>query len=120
MKTTKVGCYLHGDGIANVIHSDGLANFSSKDYRGKLRNDEGSSDNPRFDFVLSNPPYSVSAFKGNIKNENAKNDFTLYERLTDSSSEIECFAFDILLFKIKRPCQTKICIYSIFNIDIIS
>ena len=30
VKVGKVGCYLHGDGLANVIHSDGLANFKHK------------------------------------------------------------------------------------------
>ncbi len=90
VKTSKVGCYLHGDGIANVIHGDGLANFASKNYRGKLENKDGEQDNPKFDFVLSNPPYSVSAFKGNMKNEQAKDDFDLHSSLTDQSSEIEC------------------------------
>ena len=38
VKVGKVGCYLHGDGLANVILSDGLANFcNNKEYKGKLR-----------------------------------------------------------------------------------
>ena len=90
VKTSKVGCYLHGDGIANVIHGDGLANFGNKTYRGKLYNKSDGMDNPQFDFVLSNPPYAVSSFKGNIKNEHAKDDFELFDKLTDQSSEIEC------------------------------
>jgi type I restriction enzyme M protein len=32
VKTTKVGCYLHGDGVANVIHGDGLDNFTTGNY----------------------------------------------------------------------------------------
>ena len=37
VKVGKVGCYLHGDGLANVILSDGLGNFvNTKDYKGKL------------------------------------------------------------------------------------
>jgi type I restriction enzyme M protein len=40
--------------------------------------------------VLSNPPYSVSAFKNNLNRDNAENDFDMYGKLTDSSSEIEC------------------------------
>lgn len=32
VKTTKVGCYLHGDGVANVIHGDGLDNFMTGNY----------------------------------------------------------------------------------------
>lgn len=92
VKTAKVGCYLHWDGIATIIHGDGLDNFEkSKHYRWKLKefNSEDKQENAKFDLVLSNPPYSVSAFKWNLNSENAKNDFDLYDKLTDSSSEIE-------------------------------
>lgn len=91
VKTAKVGCYLHGDGLAKVIHGDGLANFTkTKEYRGKLtRSDKDyPQDNKQFDMVISNPPYSVSAFK-NISKKFNKDDFELYEKLTDQSSEIE-------------------------------
>jgi type I restriction enzyme M protein len=90
VKTTKVGCYLHGDGIANVIHGDGLDSFSSGNYRGKLHRKSNDAENPVFDFILSNPPYSVSAFKGNLKSKKPNEDFELYKNLTDQSSEIEC------------------------------
>lgn len=90
VKTTKVGCYLHGDGVANVIHGDGLDNFITGNYLGKLRKSiPGTQDNAQFDFVLSNPPYSVSACKGNLKNKTADKDFILYNSLTDQSSQIE-------------------------------
>lgn len=92
VKTAKVGCYLHGDGIATVIHWDGLDSFEkSKAYKGKLKkfNSEDPQENAQFDFVLSNPPYSVSAFKWTLKSENASKDFNLYKYLTDASSEIE-------------------------------
>ena len=36
VKTTKVGCYLHGDGVANVIHGDGLDSFTQSNYTDKL------------------------------------------------------------------------------------
>ena len=91
VKTAKVGCYLHGDGLAKVIHGDGLANFTqTKDYKGKLtkRDKDYPQDNKQFDMVISNPPYSVSAFK-NISKKFTKDDFELYEKLTDQSSEIE-------------------------------
>lgn len=92
VRTSKVGCYLHWDGIATVIHGDGLDSFKySEDYIGRLKNSVSwaPEQNESFDLVLSNPPYSVSAFKGNLKKEQAENDFTLYENLTDNSSEIE-------------------------------
>ena len=88
VKVAKVGCYFYGDGLAQVIHGDGLDNFkSSKSYRGLLKE---NAKNPQFSFIVSNPPYSISSFKGDIKNINAKKDFKLYDSLTDCSSEIEC------------------------------
>lgn len=93
VKVGKVGCYLHGDGLANVILSDGLGNFvNTKDYKGKLHkaNDDGSKDNQQFDIILSNPPYSVSSFKQTTRDYYTEKDFELYNSLTDNSSEIEC------------------------------
>jgi type I restriction enzyme M protein len=91
VKTAKVGCYLHGDGLAKVIHGDGLSNFTdTKEFKGKLKYSDKNypQDNKKFDIVVSNPPYSVSAFK-NVSKKFDKNDFELYDRLTDQSSEIE-------------------------------
>lgn len=92
VKVGKVGCYLHGDGLANVIHSDGLANFSHPDYKGKLLNKDKDfpQENKQFDIIVSNPPYSVSAFKNAARSFYKDNDFELYNKLTDNSSEIEC------------------------------
>ncbi|MBF4515089.1 restriction endonuclease subunit S [Flavobacterium sp. ANB] len=92
VKVGKVGCYLHGDGLANVIHSDGLANFSHPDYKGKLlqKDKDFPQENKQFDIIVSNPPYSVSAFKNAARSFYKDNDFELYNKLTDSSSEIEC------------------------------
>jgi type I restriction enzyme M protein len=92
VKVGKVGCYLHGDGLANVIHSDGLARFSHDDYKGKLKNQDKDfpKENKQFDVIVSNPPYSVSAFKNNASKYYNQNEFDLYEKLTDNSSEIEC------------------------------
>ena len=88
VKVAKVGCYFYGDGLAQVIHGDGLDSFKhSKSYRGLLKK---NAEKPQFSFIVSNPPYSVSSFKGDIKNINAKEDFKLYDSLTDRSSEIEC------------------------------
>lgn len=93
VKVGKVGCYLHGDGLANVILSDGLANFcNNKEYKGKLRKQtsDGQKDNQQFDIVLSNPPYSVSSFRQTTRDYYTDQDYELYNSLTDNSSEIEC------------------------------
>lgn len=92
VKVGKVGCYLHGDGLANVILSDGLGNFvNTKDYKGILRKEDNKSkDNQQFDIILSNPPYSVSSFKQTTREFYTEKDFDLYNCLTDNSSEIEC------------------------------
>jgi type I restriction enzyme M protein len=88
VKVAKVGCYFYGDGLAQIFHADGLDSFSvSKIYKGLLKD---NAKKPQFDIVVSNPPYSVDAFKGDLRNRNAEKDFTLYENLTDRSSEIEC------------------------------
>ncbi len=93
VKVGKVGCYLHGDGLAKVILSDGLANFyKNKEYKGKLRKeiDDEQRDNQQFDVLLSNPPYSVSSFRQTTRDYYTEKDFELYSSLTDNSSEIEC------------------------------
>ncbi|MDE5579243.1 MAG: restriction endonuclease subunit S [Alistipes sp.] len=93
VKVGKVGCYLHGDGLANVILSDGLADFhENKEYKDKLRKevDDGQKDNQQFDILLSNPPYSVSSFRQTTRDYYTEKNFELYNSLTDNSSEIEC------------------------------
>lgn len=93
VKTAKVGCYLHGDGLAKVIHGDGLGDFStSAEFKDLLKETDRAypQDNKQFDIVISNPPYSVSAFKGTLEEDKANKAFDLYKRLTDQSSEIEC------------------------------
>jgi type I restriction enzyme M protein len=92
VRVGKVGCYLHGDGLANVIHSDGLAKFAHPDYKGKLsiKDENFPLENKQFDIVVSNPPYSVSSFKNTSSRYYQGNDFELYKSLTDNSSEIEC------------------------------
>lgn len=92
VKVGKVGCYLHGDGLANVIHTDGLAKFGHPDYKGKLleTDDVYPKENKQFDVIVSNPPYSVSAFKNVARKYYTEDDFEIYNKLTDQSSEIEC------------------------------
>ena len=93
VKVGKVGCYLHGDGLAQIIHSDGLGNFTeTDDYKGLLKKTDKDfpKENKQFDIVVSNPPYSVSAFRNSARKYYTENDFDIYGKLTDQSSEIEC------------------------------
>ncbi len=93
VKVGKVGCYLHGDGLANVLLSDGLGSFkTTKEYKGLLKEtkEDFPKDNGQFDILVSNPPYSVSSFKRTTTDYYTYNDFELYDKLTDNSSEIEC------------------------------
>lgn len=88
VKTTKVSAFFNGDGEANIVWANGLDSFTkSKAFRGKLVSTTGK-DNGKFDILISNPPYSVEAFKSTI--EHGEESFELYSRLTDNSSEIEC------------------------------
>lgn len=86
VKAAKISTFLNGDGDANIILADGLDKFSSAKYIGDLRcNDKV---NEKFDFVIANPPYSVSSFRQTLPSTNE--DFVLYNYLTKNSSEIEC------------------------------
>ena len=88
VKTTKVSAFFNGDGEANIVWANGLDHFTkSETYRDKLCQAHGQ-DNGQFDILISNPPYSVDSFKSTIPF--GKESFTLYDSLTDNSSEIEC------------------------------
>lgn len=90
VKTAKVSAFFNGDGEANVIWANGLANFLSDEYRKKLKYVEpfNNKNNGQFDILISNPPYSVEAFKATLKD--GEKSFDLYNYLTDNSKEIEC------------------------------
>ncbi len=93
VKVGKVGCYLHGDGLAQIIHSDGLGSFTNtKEYKGLLTITDESfpKENKQFDVIVSNPPYSVASFKNNARKYYNEDDFEIYDYLTDNNSEIEC------------------------------
>lgn len=87
-KTTKVACFLNGDGEANIFYADGLAPFSSPLYHNKLKNDSGTKELSTFDAVIANPPFSVENFKMVL--QDGSNSFELFENLSDKSDDIEC------------------------------
>lgn len=91
VKTTKVSAFFNGDGEANIIWANGLDNFEkSEEYRGLLRQTQpyDRKNNGQFDILISNPPYSVEAFKSTLRY--GEESFELYNNITDNSSEIEC------------------------------
>lgn len=91
VKTTKVSAFFNGDGEANIIWANGLDNFEkAEEYRGLLRQTQpyDRKNNGQFDILISNPPYSVEAFKSTLRY--GEESFELYNNITDNSSEIEC------------------------------
>ncbi|MBO1059322.1 MAG: N-6 DNA methylase [Dolichospermum sp. JUN01] len=76
-RTAKVACFMNGDGQANIFFGDGL-----EDYNERERQLADS-----YDVVIANPPYSIHGFKPHALK--LKDKYTLFESLTDSSSEIE-------------------------------
>ena len=75
-RTAQVACFLNGDGDANIIYGDGLENHEQLNARRQP-----------FDLIVANPPYSVKAFRDYLNV--GKKEFSLYEHLSEKSSEIE-------------------------------
>jgi len=96
-KTSKIACFLNGDGDANIITANGLDTFDSEDYKNTLLYndsiDGNLKDNPKFDVVIANPPYSVKGFRDTLKHSDeyyGDKTFDLDKEVTPKSSSIEC------------------------------
>lgn len=89
-KTTKISTLLNGDGDANVLCDDGLNDFNNYNpiYK-KLYSNKHQKDNPNFDIVVANPPYSIENFKSTLGN-NSEELFALWNFFGDKPTEIEC------------------------------
>ena len=88
-KVAKIAMFLHGDGDAIIITGDGLDDFAtSKTFTGLLHARSKTRENPRFDIVVSNPPFSIERFRQYVAN--GGDGFSLYSSLTAKSREIEC------------------------------
>lgn len=74
-RTSKLACFLAGDGDANIIYGDGLDEHK-----------ELNLDVEKIDIISTNPPYSVRNFK---KYLDVKVDYSLLQYLTENSKEIE-------------------------------
>ena len=75
-RVSKIALFMNGAGDANIIFGDGLDNDPAK-----------GIENGKFDILVANPPYSVSAFKAHLKLQ--YNDLELLPSISNSSGEIE-------------------------------
>lgn len=90
-KTTKIATFLNGDGTAEIISGDGINKFSCKEYMNTClyAND---NKNEIFDFIISNPPYSVDGYMINfVKNgiNEKSNTFSLLKSINYKDGSIE-------------------------------
>lgn len=89
-KTTKISLFLTGDGRAETLHADALNKFSCDDYQQYIL---ASSENKNevFDFVVSNPPFSVEGYMQNLKKMEIEfgKTFELIKEFNDKNTMIE-------------------------------
>lgn len=92
-KTTKIATFLNGDGEAQIIAGDGINKFDSDDYNGTILASK-TNKLETFDYVISNPPYSVEGFMQNFRRngitENSST-FSLLDSINPKDAKIEVF-----------------------------
>ena len=96
-KTSKLACFLNGDGEAQIIHGSGIAPFTSDTYRNRLRT--SNTENCTFDVLIANPPYAVKGFKSVVQNGSQL--FTLFGDLPDNSKKIEILFIERMIQLLK-------------------
>ncbi|MBX2977478.1 MAG: N-6 DNA methylase, partial [Ignavibacteriaceae bacterium] len=72
-RTSKVACFMNGDGAANVIFGDGLEKHD------RLKD--------KYEIVVANPPYAIKSFKQHLRVK--ETDYNLISLLTSDASQIE-------------------------------
>ena len=75
-RVSKIALFMNGAGDANIIFGDGLDNDPAK-----------GIENGKFDILVANPPYAVSAFKAHLKLQH--NDLDLLPSILLTSDTIE-------------------------------
>lgn len=98
-KTSKLACFLNGDGEARILHASGIEPFDSQSYHGRLR--AAGQYNQGFDILVANPPYAVKGFKSTVTRGSSS--FTLFDKLGDKSDNIEVL-FVERMAQLVRPC----------------
>ena len=92
-KTSKIATFLNGDGKAEIICGDGINKFDCEDYAKTILSSEKNK-TENFDFLISNPPYSIDGFMRNFSRNGITADkkvFTLLEQINYKDSAIETF-----------------------------
>lgn len=92
-KTTKIATFLNGDGEAQIIAGDGINRFDSDDYNGTILASK-STKLETFDYVISNPPFSVEGFMQNFRKNGItehSSTFTLLDSINPKDGRIEVF-----------------------------
>ena len=75
-RVSKIALFMNGAGDANIIFGDGLDNDPAK-----------GIENGKFDILVANPPYAVSAFKAHLKMQH--NELELLPKILLTSDTIE-------------------------------
>lgn len=75
-RVSKIALFMNGAGDANIIFGDGLDNDPAK-----------GIENGKFDILVANPPYAVSAFKAHLKLQH--NELELLPKILLTSDTIE-------------------------------
>lgn len=92
-KTTKIATFLNGDGEAQIIAGDGINRFDCDDYNRTILASK-SNKLEIFDYVISNPPFSVEGFMQNFRKNKITEDsstFTLLNSINPKDGRIEVF-----------------------------
>lgn len=92
-KTTKIATFLNGDGEALILTGDGINRFDSEDYQGTMLA-SNTKKVERFDYVISNPPYSVEGFMQNFRRNSISEHsgtFSLLNEINPKDTRIEVF-----------------------------
>lgn len=93
-KTTKIATFLNGDGEAQIIAGDGINRFDCDDYDGTILATK-TNKLELFDYVISNPPYSVEGFMQNFRrnriNESTNTFSLLSNGINPKDAKIEVF-----------------------------
>lgn len=100
-KTTKIASFLNGDGNAEIIAGDGINRFDCKEYQNTILF-SNKEKNEKFDYVISNPPYSVDGFMLNFRKNNINSSTATFSLL---KGEINAKDSAIEIFFVERMEQ---------------